>query len=53
VTGVYLEDTQIAKHIPSDVLSALGVIEEALDPVAADRLWDVSEKIVGEKFAFA
>jgi NAD(P)-dependent dehydrogenase (short-subunit alcohol dehydrogenase family) len=52
VTGVYLEDTQIAKHIPSDVLSALGVIEEALDPAAADRLWDASEKIVGEKFSF-
>ena len=53
VTGVYLEDVQIAKHIPSDVLSALGVIEEALDQDSADRLWDISEKIVGEKFAFA
>jgi NAD(P)-dependent dehydrogenase (short-subunit alcohol dehydrogenase family) len=53
VTGIYLEDTQIAKHIPSDVLSALGVIEEALDQGSADRLWGISEKIVGEKFAFA
>jgi NAD(P)-dependent dehydrogenase (short-subunit alcohol dehydrogenase family) len=53
VTGVYIEDTQIAKHIPSDVLIAVGVIEEALDPEAADRLWTISEKIVGEKFAFA
>ncbi len=53
VTGVYLEDVQIAKHIPSDVLSALGVIEEALDRESADRLWGISEKIVGEKFAFA
>jgi len=52
VTGTYLEDTQIAKHIPSDVLIAVGVIEEALDPVAADRLWAISEEIVGEKFAF-
>ncbi len=53
VTGTYLEDVQIAKHIPSDVLSALGVIEEALDQESADRLWAISEKIVGEKFAFA
>jgi len=35
------------------VLSAVGVIEEALDPVAADRLWTISEEIVGEKFSFA
>jgi NAD(P)-dependent dehydrogenase (short-subunit alcohol dehydrogenase family) len=53
VTGIYLEDVQIAKHIPSDVLSALGVIEEALDQESADRLWGISEKIVGERFAFA
>ena len=53
VTGTYLEDTQIAKHIPSDVLIAVGVIEEALDPEAADRLWAISEKIVGQTFAFA
>ena len=53
VTGTYLEDTQIAKHIPSDVLIAVGVIEEALDQESADRLWTISEKIVGEKFAFA
>ena len=52
VTGTYLEDTQIAKHIPSDVLIAVGVIEEALDPQSADRLWAISEKIVGETFAF-
>lgn len=53
VTGTYLEDTQIAKHIPSDVPVAVGVIEEALDPEAADLLWAISEEIVGEKFAFS
>jgi NAD(P)-dependent dehydrogenase (short-subunit alcohol dehydrogenase family) len=53
VTGIYLEDTRIATHIPSDVLSAVGVIEEALDQESADRLWAISEKIVGETFAFA
>jgi len=52
ITGVYLEDTGIGKHIPSDVLIAVGVIEEALDPEAADRLWAISEKIVGENFTF-
>src|SRR3984957_6049157 len=52
VTGTYLEDTQIAKHIPSDVLIAVGVIEEALDQDSADRLWAISEKIVGETFTF-
>jgi hypothetical protein len=26
------------------------VIEEALDPETAERLWDVSEEIVGERF---
>jgi NAD(P)-dependent dehydrogenase (short-subunit alcohol dehydrogenase family) len=53
ISGVYLEDTGIAKHIPSDVVSAVGVIEEALDPKAADRLWAISEKVVGETFVFA
>jgi NAD(P)-dependent dehydrogenase (short-subunit alcohol dehydrogenase family) len=53
VTGIYLEDCRIAEHIPSDVVSAVGVIEEALDPDSADRLWAISEKIVGEKFVFA
>ncbi len=51
VTGVYLEDCRIAEHIPSTTLSAVGVIEEALDQDTADRLWEISEKIVGERFA--
>lgn len=52
VTGVYLEDCQIGKHIPSTTISAVGVIPEAYDVAAADRLWEISEKIVGQKFAF-
>jgi NAD(P)-dependent dehydrogenase (short-subunit alcohol dehydrogenase family) len=50
VSGVYLEDCHIAEHIPSDDYGAAGVIDEALDPETAERLWDVSEEIVGERF---
>lgn len=53
VTGTYLEDCQIAPHIASNVIATNGVIEEALDPVMAERLWDISERIVGETFASA
>jgi NAD(P)-dependent dehydrogenase (short-subunit alcohol dehydrogenase family) len=50
VTGVYLEDCRIAEPIPATVISAVGVIPEALDRAAADRLWQISETIVGESF---
>ena len=53
VTGVYLEDCEIGKPIPSTTLSAVGVIPEAYDAAAADRLWTISEKIVGQTFSFA
>ncbi len=52
VTGLYLEDCAIGKQIPATTLSAVGVIPEGYDVAAADRLWDISEKIVGEKFVF-
>ena len=52
VTGLYLEDCALGVHIPSTTVSAVGVIPEAYDEAAADRLWDISEKIVGQKFAF-
>jgi len=52
VSGRYLEDCQIATPIPSTTISAVGVIPEAYDEAAADRLWEISEKIVGEAFAF-
>jgi NAD(P)-dependent dehydrogenase (short-subunit alcohol dehydrogenase family) len=50
VTGLYLEDCRIAEAIPATTISAVGVIPEALDQNAADRLWKISEKIVGETF---
>jgi NAD(P)-dependent dehydrogenase (short-subunit alcohol dehydrogenase family) len=53
VTGRYLEDCQVATLIPSTTISAVGVIPEAYDEAAADRLWAISEKIVGESFSFA
>ena len=53
VSGQYLEDCHIAEHIPSDVFGAAGVVEEALDETTADRLWEASEKIVGQKFVFS
>ena len=52
ITGQYLEDCALARHIPSDNFGAAGVIEEALDPYTAERLWDESEKIVGQNFVF-
>jgi hypothetical protein len=39
---VYLVDCQIAEPFA-----------HANDPVAADRLWKLSEELVGEKFALA
>jgi NAD(P)-dependent dehydrogenase (short-subunit alcohol dehydrogenase family) len=53
VSGQYLEDCRLAAHIPSDVMGAAGVIEEALDDRMADRLWAASETIVGQQFAFS
>jgi NAD(P)-dependent dehydrogenase (short-subunit alcohol dehydrogenase family) len=50
VTGQYLEDCRVAERIPSDIFGAVGVIEEALDDAVAERLWEASEAIVGEKF---
>ena len=47
--GLYLEDCQIAAV--NDEPGALwGVKSYALDPQNAERLWEVSEKLVGERF---
>ena len=46
----YLEDRQVAAV--SDASDALdGVKWNALDPRSAERLWEVSENLVGERFA--
>ncbi len=51
VSGFYLEDCALGVHTPSTTVSAIGVIPEAYNVEDADRLWDISEKIVGQKFA--
>jgi NAD(P)-dependent dehydrogenase (short-subunit alcohol dehydrogenase family) len=50
LSGQYFEDCRIAEHIPSDNFGAAGVIEEALDPEIAERLWEASETVVGQRF---
>jgi NAD(P)-dependent dehydrogenase (short-subunit alcohol dehydrogenase family) len=51
--GVYLEDCQIAQRL-TDPQSpkGYGVRPCAYDAAAAERLWDVSEKMVGRSFSF-
>jgi NAD(P)-dependent dehydrogenase (short-subunit alcohol dehydrogenase family) len=48
--GVYLEDCQIAGPATPD--SSAGVESYALDAAAAERLWAVSEVLVGQSFEF-
>ncbi len=48
--GLYLEDCQIAPLAESADATA-GYNDYAYDMEAAARLWDVSENLVGEKFA--
>lgn len=46
--GVYCADCEIATELPSDDSSALhGVRPRATDPVAAGRLWQLSEQLTG------
>jgi len=50
--GLYLEDCHVAAV--NDAPDALdGVKSYALDPTNAERLWEVSESLVGERFAFS
>src|SRR6476620_4217677 len=50
--GLYLEDCHVAAV--NDAPDALdGVKSYALDPQNAERLWEVSENLVGERFALA
>lgn len=49
--GVYLADCQVADVDDSDLVS-WGVKSYAIDAEAADRLWAVSESLVGQTFAF-
>lgn len=48
--GVYLEDCQVAGPAAPD--SSAGVESYAVDAAAAERLWAVSEVLVGQSFEF-
>jgi NAD(P)-dependent dehydrogenase (short-subunit alcohol dehydrogenase family) len=49
--GVYCEDCNIAVAVPADDPSFAGVRPWAIDPDAAERLWTLSERLLGETFA--
>ena len=49
--GAYLEDCHIAEQLPNDSTIRGGIRQFACDPLVAEKLWDVSETMVGEKFA--
>jgi NAD(P)-dependent dehydrogenase (short-subunit alcohol dehydrogenase family) len=48
VGGVYCADCEIARELPSDDSTEMhGVRPRAIDPVAAGRLWTLSEQLTG------
>lgn len=49
--GVYCEDCDIAVAVPADDKGFSGVRPWATDPVLADKLWTLSEKMTGVSFA--
>jgi NAD(P)-dependent dehydrogenase (short-subunit alcohol dehydrogenase family) len=49
--GVYCEDCDIAKLVPPDHKEFDGVRPWAIDPVLADQLWGLSERMTGVVFA--
>ena len=48
--GLYCEDCHVANQSDDDPTG--GVKSYAIDPAAADKLWTLSEEMVGEKFAY-
>lgn len=51
--GVYCEDCDIAVAVAADDKGFTGVRPWAIDPVLADRLWALSERMTGTKFEAA
>jgi NAD(P)-dependent dehydrogenase (short-subunit alcohol dehydrogenase family) len=49
--GVYCEDCDIAERVPADHKAFSGVRPWAIDPALADKLWSLSERMTGVKFA--
>ena len=48
--GVYCQDVDVAEILQPDSTSNVGVRPYAIDPKAAERLWNLSEKLTGVKF---
>ena len=48
--GVYCEDCDVAKLVPPDHKDFDGVRPWAFDPVLADKLWALSERMTGVRF---
>jgi NAD(P)-dependent dehydrogenase (short-subunit alcohol dehydrogenase family) len=48
--GVYCEDCDIAELVPPDHKAFSGVRPWAIDPVLADKLWSLSERMTGVRF---
>ncbi len=48
--GVYCEDCDIAEALPADTKELRGVMPWAMDTNAAERLWALSEKLLGISF---
>jgi NAD(P)-dependent dehydrogenase (short-subunit alcohol dehydrogenase family) len=48
--GVYCEDCDIAEAVPADSTKGTGVRPWAIDPVYAERLWQLSEELTGMRF---
>lgn len=51
--GIYCEDCDIAVAVAADDKGFTGVRPWAIDPVLADRLWALSERMTGAKFEAA
>jgi len=49
--GVYCEDCDIAVAVAADDKGFAGVRPWAIDPAQADRLWELSERMTGVRFA--
>lgn len=49
--GLYLEDCSVAEEVPVGVAEH-GYYAWAVDPAAAETLWQVSEQIVGQSFVW-
>jgi NAD(P)-dependent dehydrogenase (short-subunit alcohol dehydrogenase family) len=47
--GVYCQDVEVAEVLESDSASGPGVLPRAIDPKAAERLWNLSEELTGVK----